>query len=135
MQNFAMGEADSNQFMQSRTQLVIATENFGRHENLSPVLIPTMSKDIDGQLKLAHKVVEVVDKANRKICVALLWYSVEKLESSYAQVPIFARKKEDEKFQHYVYVNNKFEDIVYLLDVTNSVYDNFITIQPICNVL
>ena len=63
-----------------------------------------MSKDMDEQLKLAHKDVEVVDRANRKICVTLLRYDVDKPENSYAQVRQFARKKEDEKFQQVVYV-------------------------------
>ena len=98
-----MGEADFNQFMRLRNQLVNAAENFARVENLTPVLIPTMSKDMDEQLKLAHKVVDVVDQAQREICVTLLWYNVDEPQSSYAQVRPFARK-EDEKFQQVVYV-------------------------------
>ena len=47
---------------------------------------------MDEQLKLAHKVVDVVDLANRKICVTLLRYNVDTPESSYAQVRLFARK-------------------------------------------
>ena len=116
-----------------RNQLVNAAENFGREENLTPVLIPTISRDMDEQLKLAHKVVDVVDRTNRKICV--LRYNVDKPESSYAQVRLFARKKEDEKFQQFVYVNYKPKEFIYLLDVMNSVYDKIITNQPICNVL
>ena len=50
---------------------------------MSPVLIPTMSKDIDGQLKLAHKVVDLADRANRKNCVTLLRNKVDKPDSSY----------------------------------------------------
>ena len=49
--------------------------------------------DMDDQIKLAHKVVDVVDRANRKICVTLLRYNVDKSESSYGQVQFFARKK------------------------------------------
>ena len=86
VQNLTMGEADFNQFMRLRNQLVNAAENFVREESLTPVLIPTMSKDMDEQFKLAHKVVDVVDRANRKICVTLLRYNVDKPESSYAQV-------------------------------------------------
>ena len=123
-----MGEAEFNQFMRLRNQLVNAAENFAREENLTPVLILTMSKDMDEQLKLAHKVVDVVDRTNRKICVTLLRYSVDKPESSYAQVRLIARKKEDEKFQQVAYVNYKLEDFIYLLDVVNSVYDKVITI-------
>ena len=130
-----MGEADFNQFMRLRNQLVNAAENFAREENLIPVLIPTMSKGLDEQLKLAHKVVDVVDRANRKICVTLLRYNVEKPETSYAQVRPFARKKDDEKFQQVFYVNYIFEEFIYLLAVMNSMYDEVITNQPICKVL
>ena len=134
-QNLTMGEADFNQFMRLRNQLVHGAESFAREEILTPVLIPTMSRDMDEQLKLAHKVVDVVDRTNRKICVTLLRYNLDKPESSYAQVRLFARKKEDENFQQVVYVNYKLEEFIYLLDVMNSVYDKVITNQPICNVL
>ena len=130
-----MGEADFYQFMQLRHQLVNAAENFAREENLTPMLLPTMSRDMDEQLKQSDKVVDVVDRTNRKICEALLRYNVDKPESCYAQVRLFARKKEDEKFQQVVYVNYKFEEFIYLLNVMNSVYDEVITNQPICNVL
>ena len=63
-----------------------------------------MSKDMDEQLKLAQKAVDVVDRAERSICVTLLRYTFDKPESSYARVQLFARKKEDEKFQQDVYV-------------------------------
>ena len=135
VQNLTMGETDFNQFMRSRNQLVIAAENFAREENLTPVLIPTMSRVMDEKLKLAHKVVDVVDRTNRKICVTLLGYNVDKPEGSYAQVRLFARKNEYEKFQQVVYVNYKLEEFIYLLDVMHSVYDKVITNQPICNVL
>ena len=120
--------------MRLRNQLVNAAENVTSGENLTPVLIPTMSRDMDEQLKLAHKVVDVVDRANRKICVTLLRCNVDKPESSYAQIGLFARKKEDEKFQQFVYVNYKLEDLISLLGVMNSVYDKVVTNQPICNV-
>ena len=94
-----MGEADFNQFMRLRNQLVIAVENFAKEENLSSVQISTMSKDMDEQLKLAHKVVDVVDRANRKISVTPVLYNANDLESSYALVWLFARKKEDENVQ------------------------------------
>ena len=134
-QNLTMGETDFNQFMRLRNQLVNAAENFAREENLTPVLIPRMSRDMDEQLKLAHKVFDVVDRTNKKICVTLLRYNVDKPESSYAQVRLFARKKEDEKFQQVVYVNYKLKEFIYLLDVMKSVYDKVIINQPIFNVL
>ena len=92
VQKLTMGEADFNQFMRLRSQLANAAENFAREKNLTPVLIPTMSKDMDEQFKLAHKVVDVVDRTNRKICVTLLRYNVDKPESSHAQGRLFARR-------------------------------------------
>ena len=130
-----MGESDFKQSMRLRNQLVISAENIGREENLSPVFIPTLSKDMDEQLTLADKVVDVVDRGNRTFCVTLLRYSVNKSESSYAEVPLFAGRMEDQKFQQVVNVNYKLEEFIYLLDVMNSVYDNFIGNKPICNVL
>ena len=75
-----------------------------------------------------------MDRANRKTCVTLLRYNVDKPESCYAQFRLFARKKHNEKFQPVVYVNYKLEEFIYLLDVMNSVYDKIITNQHICNV-
>ena len=139
VQNLTMGEAGFNQFMRLRNLLVIAAENIAREKDFSLVLIPTMSyityKDMDERLKLAHKVVDVVDRANRKICVTLLRYNVDKPESSYAQVRIFAGEKGDQKFQRVVYVKCKLEEFFYLLDVMNSEYDKVFTNQPIFNVL
>ena len=75
---------------------------------------------MDEQLKLAHKVVDVVDRAERNICLTLLRYTVDKLESFCAQVRLFARKKDDEKIQQTHWVNYTLEEIFYLLDVMNS---------------
>ena len=83
-QNFKMGEADFNQFIRQRNQLVVAADNFLREKNLSPVLQYTLSKDIEEQLKLVHKVIDVVDRPSRRICVTLLRYKVDKPETSYA---------------------------------------------------
>ena len=119
VQNLTMGEADFNQFNRLGNQLVNAAETFARGGNLTPVLIPTMSMDMDEQRKLAHKVVDVTDRAIRMVCVTLLRYDVEKLEIFYAQVRLFARKKEDEKFQQVVSVDYKLEEFIFLLDVMN----------------
>ena len=54
-------------------------------------------------------------------------------QTSYAQVRLFGRKKEEEKFQQIVYVKYKLDEIVYLFDVMKSVYDEVIANQPICN--
>ena len=91
--------------------------------------------DMAEQLKLVHKVIYVVHCPNRRICVTLLRYKVDNPESSYAQVRLFGRKKEEEKFQQIVYVNYKLDDFVYLLGVMNSVYDKVIANQPVCDIL
>ena len=133
--NLSMGEADFNQSIRQRNQVVDAADIFPGEENLSPVLQSTLCKDMEEQLKLVHKVTDVVDRPNRRICVTLLRYKVGNPETSYAQVRLFGRKKEQEKFQQIVYVNYKLEEFVYLLDVMISVYDKVIANQPICNIL
>ena len=133
--NFSKGEANFNQFIRQRNQLVVAAGNFLREQNLLSVLQPTLSKGMEEQPKLVHKVIDVVDWPNRRICVTLLRYKVDNTETSYAQVRLFGRKKEEEKIQEIVYVNYKLDEFVYLLDVINSVYYKVIANQPICNFL
>ena len=116
--------------MRLRNQVVNEAENFAQEETLSPVLIKRLSKDMDEQLKLADNLVDVVDRADRNIFVTLLRYSVDRPESSFTQVRLFARKKEHEKCQQIVYVKNILEDVIYLPDVMNSVYHNFIAQKP-----
>ena len=134
-QNFSMGEADFNQFIRQRNQLVYAADNFFREQNLLPVLQSTLSKDTEEQLKLVHKMIDVVARPNRRICVTLLRYKVNNPQTSNAQVLLFGRKKEEEKFQQIVYINYRLDEFMYLLDVMNSVYDKVIANQPICNIL
>ena len=98
-QNLSMEEADFNQFVRQRNQLVVAADNFLREQNLLPVLQSTLSKDMEEQLKLVHEVIDVVDRPNRKICVTLLRYKVDNPETSYAQIRLFGRKNDEEKFQ------------------------------------
>ena len=100
-----MGEADFNQFIRQRNQLVVAADNFLREQNLSPVFQSTLSKDMEEQLKLVHKVIVVLECPNRRICVTLLRYKADNPETSYAQVRLFGRKTEEERFQQILYVN------------------------------
>ena len=125
-QNIRMGEADFNRFIRQRNQLVVAEDNFLREQTLSLVLQSTLSKDMVEQLKLVHKVIDVVDCPNRTICVTILRYRPDNSETSYAQVRLIGRKKEDEKVQQILYANYKLDEFLYLLDVMNSVYDKVI---------
>ena len=97
-----------------RNHLVNAPENFDREENLSPILIATKAKDMDQQVKVSHKVTDVLDWANKKFSKTLLRYIVDNPESSDTQVRLIV-KKEDEKFQQSVYVSYKLKEILYLL--------------------
>ena len=56
-----MGEADFNQFIRQRNQLVFAADIFLREQTFPVVLQSTLSKDMEEQLKLVHKVIDVVD--------------------------------------------------------------------------
>ena len=85
-QNLPMGQADFNQFIRQTKQLVVAADNFLKEQNLPPVLQSTLSKDMEQQLNFVHKVIDVVDHPNRKICVTLLRYKVDNPDTSYAQV-------------------------------------------------
>ena len=125
-----MGEVDINQFIRQGNQQVVAADNFLREQNLFPVLQSTLSKEMEEQLKFVHKVIDVVDRPNRRICVTLLRYKLDNPETSYAQVRLFGRKKEEEKFQQIVYVNYRLDEFVYLLDVMSSVYDKVNANQP-----
>ena len=130
-----MGEADFNQFIRLRNQLVVAVRDFSKEENLPPVQVKLLAEDIEEQLKLTHKVVEVVDQTHRKICVIMLRYNVEKPETSYVQVRLSGRRKDEENFNQIVYVNYKLEEFIYLIDVISSVSDKVIANEPLCNVL
>ena len=87
------------------------------------------------QLKFSHKLVEVVDRPHRKICVTTLRYNVEKPQTSYAQVRLFGRRKDEEKFNQIVYVNYKLYEFINLLDIMISVNNKVIANEPLCNVL
>ena len=67
---------------------------------------------MEEQLKLVHKVTDVVDCSNRMIFVTMLRYKVDNPETSYAQVRLFGRKKEEEKFQQFAHVNYKLEEFI-----------------------
>ena len=114
-----MRETDFNQFIPQRNQLVVAADNFLSEQNLSPIFQSTLSKDMEEQLQRVQKVIDVVDRQNRRICITLLRFKADNPESSYDQFRLFGWKKEEEKFQQIVQVNYKLDEFVYLLDVMN----------------
>ena len=134
-QNWTRGETDFNQFLRLRNQLVVAVRDFSKEGNLPPVQVKVLAKDMDEQLKLTHKFLEVVDRPHRRICVTILRYKVEKTETSNVQVRLFGTRKEEEKFNQIVYVKYKLDEFLSLLDVMISVIDKVIVKEPLCKVL
>ena len=114
-QNLTMGEAYFSQFIRLRNLLVVAVRDFSKEENLPPVQVKLLAKDMEEQLKLAHKVVEVVHRSHRKSCVTKLRYNVEKPKTSYVQVRLFGRREDEEKFNQIVYVKYKIDEFYFFL--------------------
>ena len=83
-QKLSLGEADFKQIIRQRNQLVVAADKFFREQNLPPVLQSTLFKEMEEQLKLVHKMIDVVVRPNRMICVTLLGYKADSAETSYA---------------------------------------------------
>ena len=65
----------------------------------------------------------------------MLRYNVVKAETSYVQVRLFGRRKDEEKLNRIVYVNYKLDEFIFVIDVMNSVHDKVIANEPLCNVL
>ena len=72
VQNITMAGSHFKQFVRLSNQLVPAADNFGGVQSLSPIQKTTRSKDVEEHVKLVHKVVDVMDRKYRKICVTLL---------------------------------------------------------------
>ena len=77
-QNLIKGVTDFNQFIRLSNPLFVAVRGFSKEENLTPVHVTLLAKDMEEQLKLTHKVVEAVDRPHRKICGIMLRYNVER---------------------------------------------------------
>ena len=72
--------------------------------------MPKLWINMDEELKLTEEMVDVMDLPNRNVCVSPLWYEVDKSETWYAQVRLFAKKKkEEENFQQIVWVISKYD--------------------------
>ena len=124
-------KVDFNQFMRLRNELVFAAEGFGREENLSPVLIPTMSKDKHGQLKLGQSRWRCGPSLQKDLCDSAPVQCVQ-ARKFICPNPFFVKNKEDEKFQQIVWVNYTIEEFIYL-HVIISVLEKFLTKNPMTN--
>ena len=134
-QNLTLREADFEQFIRLRNQLVVAVADFSKEENQPAVQVKLLAKDMEEQLKFTHRSVEVFDRPHREICVTMLRYNEEKPKTSYVQVRLYGRRKDAANFNQNVYVSHKLDEVIFLLDVMNSVYDKVIANELLCNIL
>ena len=116
--------------MRLRNSLVIPEDIFGSEENVLSVLKQTISKDMDEQVKLNHKVVEYWTEQIERfvwLCCDTMWkgQKTRRLKSDF-----FARKKEDENFQQFAYVKYKPEEDLYLFDVRVLYIVKILLINP-----
>ena len=112
-QNLTKGDAEINQFIRLRNELVVAVIDFSKEENLAPVQVKLLAKDMEEQLKRTHRFVEVIDRPPRKICMNMLRYNVENPKTLYVQVRLFGRRNDEKNFNQNVYVNYKLEEFNY----------------------
>ena len=77
--------------------------------------------------------IEIAEGAKRKVCVTLLRYKEDNPGTSYAQIRLYTRRTEEENFQQLDYVKYKIDQIIFLLDVMNSVCDQILDNKPLCN--
>ena len=89
-----------------------------------------MFKDLEEQINFAYKMNHVADGPNRKTRVTLQRYSMDKKETCYVQIQIFARRKEEEKPQNTCRLSYKVEHFFLSLDFSICVTDKFTTNQP-----
>ena len=114
-----------------RSELSVAAENFSWEEKLFLVQMPSIPKDMDEQITVTQKGVDVVQFANKQSCLTLLHYKNDRLENSHDSVPVFARKKEGDKFQQNVHVNFKLDEFQSSIVILISVYNKIIANQLI----
>ena len=72
-----------------------------------------------------------MDRANREVSLTLLRYSMDKLESSHAEIRLSTLKKGDGKFQKSAYLKNQCPEFIYPLDVMLSGDNNVNANKPI----
>ena len=130
-----MGLFDFKQLLCLRNPIVLAVREFSTDETLKGVVTSPLSKDLDEQLKHVQKALTVVDRPKRKIIATMMKYCMDKPESTYVQLRLFARNSEHDKLQQLVFVNYKYDEFLYLLDIITSISDQVLSNQSLCNIV
>ena len=134
-QQIKLGVFDFKQLLCLRNPIAQAVREFSIDETLKEVVTSPVSKDLDEQLKHAQKAITIVDRPKRKIFATMKKYCMDELESSYVQLRLFTRNSEHDKFQQLVFVNYKYDEFLYLLDVITSISDQVLSNQSPCNLV
>ena len=133
-QCLSISEKDFNDFMRMKDELLVATTEFATVQGLQlqPITIGPFAREMETQLKMAHKVYNVVDLSHRRICVTMLRYKVKIPKTSYVQIRLFTPDKDFQagRFQQIVYVNYRLDEFLELLDVMDSARDKILKNQP-----
>ena len=134
-QQIKLGVFDFKQLLCLRNPIVLAVREFSTDETLKEVVTSPLSKDLDEQLKHVQKAITIVDRPKRKIIATMKKYCMDKPESTYVQLRLFTRNSEHDKFQQLVFVNYKYDEFLCLLDVINSISDQVLSNQSLCNIV
>ena len=134
-QQIKLGVFDFKQLLCLRNPIVLAVREFSTDETLKEVVTSPLSKDLDEQLKHVQKAITIVDRPKRKIIATMKKYCMDKPESTYVQLRLFTRNSEHDKFQQLVFVNYKYDEFLCLLDAINSISDQVLSNQSLCNIV
>ena len=80
------------------SSVLVIGKNCPLHNIKDLCYIPTVSKGTDDQLKLAHKVVDVVDQSHKKNSLTLLGYRVDNQKEFFCSCPIFCEEESGREF-------------------------------------
>ena len=134
-QQIKLGVFDFKQLLCLRNPIAQAVREFSTDETLKEVVTSPLSKNLDEQLKHVQKAITIVDRPKRKLFATMKKYCMDKPESTYVQLRLFTRTSEHDKFQQLVFVNYKFDEFLYLLDVIISISDHVLSNQSLCNIV
>ena len=134
-QQIKLGVFDFKQLLCLRNPIALAVREFSTDETLKEVATSTLSKDLDEQLKNVQKASTIVDWPRWKIIATMKKYCMDEPESTNAQLPLFTRNSEHDKFQKLVFVNYKFDEVLCLLHVITSISDQVLSNQSLCNIV
>ena len=126
---------DFKQLLCLRNSIALAVREFSTGETLKEVVTSPLSKDLDEQLKHVQKAIPIVDRPKKKINATMKKNCMDEPESTYVQLRLFKRYSEHDKFQQLVFVNYKYDEFLYLLDVITSISDQVLSNQSPCNIV